>query len=1584
MRLFSEKVKPTLTNSPLNILQVENYEEIFFDVYEVEVNKTKYPVEKVSEHNGNPVVSVPVVIEGKKSFYPFILIKGKPEVLFNENNTMDKIVDNFQIIEETISQKVESVPPVVEIIEKPKKIEITDNKREILEQIEKAKLNAKKEVKKLKIQKQRELQAEHLKKEKLLEQTLHDARYDMVEEFVKISQKIKGELVDVNDSRFQEIQMTIDNKMMDLTVKLGESLVSNFEVAVEEFDSKLKEMVKEIYSSINPKIDDELKNIATEIVEKVDSIEKNLDTKLDDKADKSLLEGINREMDAIRDGNIELNNKLNKGVNKSLSRVGNVDKKVDELTIALAEDLDNKIFAAEQKITDYYTEKLKLLEEKTFDITEETRKYIVGLVQESRNNLIEEIRLIKNEKPIEYIVESKGKQHKITSDDLLKDVDKKITSKVDNEVTRLRKYIAVYSGGGSVAQQFADGGTMNGNLTVVGAISASQYLGLSIPSGNYLPLSGGTVTGNVNVVGELSAKRLSFDLADGLAAGPGQLTWNSAESTLNLGVNSEVTLQLGQETLVQVKADEDIKNGQVVFASGASGGGSGNISVSAYRANAAGPDEMYMLGVATQDLTHNEFGFITTFGKVRDVAVQFTRASDDPEYSLPYNQGWEIGTVLYISAVDRGRYTSVAPTAPNKSMPIVMVIAKSGNNRIFFVRSEHGYHLNELHDVNTSNVQNNDILTYNSLSGVWTNTKDIVVNTLSATRIDVLSANITVIDIKQYELSGFTVQGDATIQGNISANGEITSTQYNLLSTLGSVTSTKDVRVWSVGSKTLSVSAQDGSPLGLTFKPDGTIMYIVGAATDTVYAYTLSTPWDITTATVLNSKSITAYDTSAKDVQFSPDGVYMFILGDSGNKVGRYTLSTPWDVSSATVSVGQSLTLTTISGMGTVTGPEGIVFKPDGTKFFVVDGATDNIYEVSLSVAWDLTSGATLLNSFNTTAVTSENVVQGLAMNSDGTRLFLVGGLYDRVFEVSLVTPWSLSNVVAVGSTPFRLAEASPHAVYYNDIYNKCFAVGDVSDRVIEVIVDPRITIDGDSILLGDITANDIRANETVYSFYFKNELANSGFTINNQSSMYLDSGTPLRTNDDNLQIIRDTTTYSPLRISNDANIGFTATATATTAPDTYLSRNNTGTLQIGTSSLLANGSLYLQTLSATGVLSVGSKNVSPTNSLAGMLAEFYGTNSSISINSAGSGGSYIWMNAHNQVNSSLYKTGIASIGGSFGRSDLHFVLNSNADANNATISDSKMKIEYLTGNVGIGTTSPNQKLTVNGNISATGTVNGTNLVYTTTDQTIAGAKTFSDNIVGNGTANRLPNQTATTSDSIITRGLMDTSFTNPRIISLTEEFLGGGASTNGGIGELGWWTFAGGGGTGATVGSNSDPFPNVGIRVLTCGNATNAANTIYLSRIFSLQTSAPWEVCYICKLVQTTDCDLIVGFTEDNGAIGVGKFGGNSFGVRYSSAFDTKFTYFSKATNLDWAANDANNYSLSSTVTADTNYHKFRIRSLSAGVIEMSVDSDPWTTISMVKTYSMYIPYVYMATRTTTSKTVNVDYFSLYATTNR
>jgi hypothetical protein len=528
MKLFSEKVSPTLTNSPLNILQVKDYEEVFFGVYEIEINETKYPVEKISEHNGNPVVSVPVTLRGEKKMFPFVLSKGKFEILFNENNTLDSddtFVSTPLITESVVSDPIDIFVEDVETLPK-----VDNNKKKILSQIKRAKREASEYASKIKKQKIDEANVVIDSKKKALDKMIEEARSSLVDEFISISNKIKVEFIDESDNRFGEIKETIDNKIIDLSNSLSDGLKNEFSNSAIQLESKVKELVGAIHLAIKPKInkefedlsnllDKKVKNVSNKIDEKVQNIEKsiehveiNLDSKFSSK------------VDSIIESNVELNNKINKGVNKALSRVGNVDKHIEELV----EDFNSKISNAEKNILEYYTDKIELLEKNAFDFNENTRKFFVESIEESRNNLIQEIRKLKDSKPIEYIIESKDENIKIKSDDLLKDLDKKINKKIDDEVTRLRKYISVYGGGGgTVAMQFADGGTMNGNLTVVGTISASQYLGipiytdtdtLSTVTGRGNTTTDSITVGGVTVLGGLTADRIFTNNLEALSA----------------------------------------------------------------------------------------------------------------------------------------------------------------------------------------------------------------------------------------------------------------------------------------------------------------------------------------------------------------------------------------------------------------------------------------------------------------------------------------------------------------------------------------------------------------------------------------------------------------------------------------------------------------------------------------------------------------------------------------------------------------------------------------------------------------------------------------------------------------------------------------------------------------------------------------------------------------------------------------------------------------------------------------------------------------------------------------------------------
>lgn len=88
MLMFNEDIKARDTTYDINFLTVSDFQEIYFDVYELVINGNKYIAEKVSEYQGMPVVTIPVTINGLAEDASFVLKKGTQEVLFNKNNSL--------------------------------------------------------------------------------------------------------------------------------------------------------------------------------------------------------------------------------------------------------------------------------------------------------------------------------------------------------------------------------------------------------------------------------------------------------------------------------------------------------------------------------------------------------------------------------------------------------------------------------------------------------------------------------------------------------------------------------------------------------------------------------------------------------------------------------------------------------------------------------------------------------------------------------------------------------------------------------------------------------------------------------------------------------------------------------------------------------------------------------------------------------------------------------------------------------------------------------------------------------------------------------------------------------------------------------------------------------------------------------------------------------------------------------------------------------------------------------------------------------------------------------------------------------
>lgn len=193
---------------------------------------------------------------------------------------------------------------------------------------------------------------------------------------------------------------------------------------------------------------------------------------------------------------------------------------------------------------------------------------------------------------------------------------------------------------------------------------------------------------------------------------------------------------------------------------------------------------------------------------------------------------------------------------------------------------------------------------------------------------------------------------------------------------------------------TFQVTVQEQVPESIFFKPDGTKFYLVGSSGDDVNEYDLSTAWDVSTASYLQNFSVSGQEANPTGVFFKPDGTKMYIIGQSGDDVNEYNLSTAWDISTASYLQNFSVASEEIS-------PTDVFFKTDGTIMFVLGDSGNDIIAYDLSTAWDI-STATYDPANAYSLAFYETVPLGFFFHPDGTKLFTVGSARDEVRQFEL------------------------------------------------------------------------------------------------------------------------------------------------------------------------------------------------------------------------------------------------------------------------------------------------------------------------------------------------------------------------------------------------------------------------------------------------------------------------------------------------------------------------------------------------------------------------------------------------------
>ena len=181
----------------------------------------------------------------------------------------------------------------------------------------------------------------------------------------------------------------------------------------------------------------------------------------------------------------------------------------------------------------------------------------------------------------------------------------------------------------------------------------------------------------------------------------------------------------------------------------------------------------------------------------------------------------------------------------------------------------------------------------------------------------------------------------------------------------------------------------------LEFNGDGTKLFVMNND-NYIYQFNLSTAFDISTASY-PSPAVRFYvgpggtattNSTGISMQFKPDGTKLFIIDGHYGKLNEYALSTAYDITTMSHTAQFSLTsngyaASTIRGFGVTY---------DGSKFFIGTANQNRLYAYSMSTAWDVSTASYSNQSFRLSDIGGSNshAFASVRFNQAGTKMFFL------------------------------------------------------------------------------------------------------------------------------------------------------------------------------------------------------------------------------------------------------------------------------------------------------------------------------------------------------------------------------------------------------------------------------------------------------------------------------------------------------------------------------------------------------------------------------------------------------------------
>ena len=237
----------------------------------------------------------------------------------------------------------------------------------------------------------------------------------------------------------------------------------------------------------------------------------------------------------------------------------------------------------------------------------------------------------------------------------------------------------------------------------------------------------------------------------------------------------------------------------------------------------------------------------------------------------------------------------------------------------------------------------------------------------------------------------------------------------------------------------------------IAFSPDGSRFYILENDGD-LKQYTLSTPYDISTKTLEGQRNLDQLsDRYPRAFCFSSDGKYLYIAGTTWDAISMFTLSTPYDIQGSTITRGYGSSIfNNIQSGPAETYIRGFAMKPDGTRIFACGYGNDRVYQWNLSTAFDLTTCS--YDSYGSLNYESGPVPRGVEFKPDGTKMYLIDSTYHKIYEVSLSNAWDVTSGTLSNTASFSISsqESNPTGIRFRPDGRSFYLLGETGNDLNE------------------------------------------------------------------------------------------------------------------------------------------------------------------------------------------------------------------------------------------------------------------------------------------------------------------------------------------------------------------------------------------------------------------------------------------------------------------------------------------------------------------------------------------------------